>query len=245
MLLAFCLLVGLLTLQGWVAHEAPTAAWIHAQLGRQPLVYAYLFLATLALMTLLGWLVGRKEDLLEQLSVTDPLTGLANRRRIRQEFAEELNRAQRYGTPLALLLIDLDRLKAINDRHGHAAGDRALHLVAEALRRSCRATDIAARQGGDEFVVLAGNTTATEALALAQRIRATVRKLGAAAPRGPFRLSVSIGAADIERAARPTFEALHAAADGALYQAKSEGRDRALLAPPRARSGPAPRAVGG
>jgi len=236
-LLAFCLLDGLLTLQGWTAHQAPTAAWIVEQLDRQPLEYAYLFVVPLVLMTLLGWIVGRKEDLLEELSVTDPLTGLVNRRRLRQELAEELNRSARYGAPLALLLIDVDRMKEINDRGGHAAGDRALQLVAEALRMSCRATDVAARHGGDEFVVLAGNTTATEALALAQRVRAAVRSLSAARSKRDPRFSVSIGAADLEGAAQPTFEALQAAADGALYQAKAEGRDRVVVAPARAASG--------
>ena len=236
-LLSLCLVAGLVTLQGWSAHREPTAAWILEQLRRQPLVYLYLLFSTLLMMALLGWLVGRKEDLLEELSITDPLTGLANRRRLRAEFGEELNRAARYGTPLALLLIDLDHLKEVNDRHGHAAGDRALQLVAESLRRSCRTTDIAARHGGDEFIVLAVNTTASEALALAHRIRGTVRRLSAKAGKDAAPLSVSIGATDLERAAFPSFEGLHAAADQALYQAKAEGRDRAAVAPPRVRSG--------
>jgi diguanylate cyclase (GGDEF)-like protein len=248
-LLSFGLVAGLLTLEGWQAHRPPTISWIAERLRAQPLVYAYLFLATLIMMTVLGWIVGRKEDLLEELSVTDPLTGLANRRRLRAAFNDELNRAARYGTPLALLLVDLDRLKDVNDRLGHAAGDRALQLVAEALRRSCRTTDLVARHGGDEFVVLAVNTTAPEALALAHRIRATLRRLGAGtgkrarppAPGGaatrPTHLTVSVGAADLDAAALPTFDALHAAADQALYAAKSAGRDRAMAAPPRFGSG--------
>ena len=160
----------------------PTASWILAELRARPLPYAYLLVATLVMMTVLGSIVGRKEDLLGRLSTTDPLTGLANRRRLRAAFADELNRAARYETPLSLLLIDLDRLKDINDRHGHADGDRALQLVAEALRRSCRATDLAARYGGDEFVVLAVNTPAKEARVLALRIRDSVRRLSL--PRG-------------------------------------------------------------
>ena len=174
-------MLGLLALQAWVGHRASTPGrpWhVTDELRRQPLVYGYLLAATVALTTVLGWIVGRKEDLLEALSVTDPLTGLANRRRLLAAFADELNRSARYGTPLALLLIDLDRLKEINDRRGHAQGDRALQLVAESLRRSCRATDLAARTGGDEFLVLAVNTSAGEALALAHRVCATVRRLG-------------------------------------------------------------------
>src|SRR3954468_1899233 len=183
-LLSVALVLGLLVLQDWVGHRAaiPGHPWrLTDELRRQPLVYGYLLAATVALTTVLGWVVGRKEDLLETLSVTDPLTGLANRRRMLAAFGDELNRSARYGTPLALLLIDLDRLKEINDRRGHAQGDRALQLVADSLRRSCRATDLAARTGGDEFLVLAVETSAGEALALAHRICATVRRLGAAA----------------------------------------------------------------
>jgi diguanylate cyclase (GGDEF)-like protein len=233
--LSVAMVAGLLTLQGWLSRRPPTASWVLAELRGQPFVYAYLLVATLIMMSILGWIVGRKEDLLEQLSVTDPLTGLANRRRLRSAFADENARAARYGTPLALLLIDLDNLKLINDRNGHASGDRALQLVAESLRATCRTTDLAARFGGDEFIVLAVNTSATEALALAHRIGATVRRLGASvARRGKARElprhTVSIGVADLEIATAPTFESLHAAADRALYEAKAAGRDRAIAA---------------
>ncbi len=243
--LSLALVAGLVALQGWIDHRAHVPWKITGEVARQPLAYAYLLLATLAMMTVLGWIVGRKEDLLEALSVTDPLTGLANRRRLMAAFGDELNRAARYGTPIAMLVIDLDGLKEINDRRGHAQGDRALQLVAESLRRSCRATDVAARMGGDEFVVLAVNTSATEALALAHRVCATVRRLGMApemntSPRGvpePGGYTVSIGVADLDSATLPTFEALHLTADRALYAAKAAGRDRALAAPPRFGSG--------
>ena len=241
-LLSVALVLGLLALQAWVGHRAatPDRPWrVADELRRQPLVYGYLLAATVALTTILGWVVGRKEDLLETLSVTDPLTGLANRRRLLAAFTDELNRSARYGTPLALLLIDLDRLKEINDRRGHAQGDRALQLVAESLRRSCRATDLTARTGGDEFLVLAVNTSAGEALALAHRICATVRRLGAAAANDkektvpPPAVTVSIGVADLDDITLPTFLSLHAAADAALYAAKDAGRDRVHAAPPR------------
>jgi diguanylate cyclase (GGDEF)-like protein len=230
-LLAVATLAGLLTLEISVGTHAPSLASVVREIQAQPLVYGYLLLATLVVMAPLGWILGRKEDLLEQMTVTDPLTGLANRRRLRPCFAAEISRAARYGTPVALLLVDLDRLKAINDKHGHAAGDRALQIVADGLRQSCRATDLPARYGGDEFVVLAVNTTATEALALAQRIRAHVRRLGLGRHGTGARLSVSVGVADLERAATADVDGLHAAADRALYRAKAEGRDRAALAP--------------
>ena len=243
-LLSVGLVLGLLALQAWVGWlgdrgAIPSRPWrVADELRRQPLVYGYLLVTTVALTTVLGWIVGRKEDLLETLSVTDPLTGLANRRRLLAAFGDELNRSARYGTPLALLLIDLDRLKEINDRSGHAQGDRALQLVAESLRRSCRATDLAARTGGDEFLVLAVNTSAGEALALAHRVCATVRRLGVL-PNGkektvpPPEVTVSIGVADLDDITIPSFVSLHAAADAALYAAKAAGRDRVLAAPPR------------
>jgi len=238
--LSLAMVAGLLVLEASTAHHAPTISWILGELRTRPLAYAYLLVATLAMMTILGWIVGRKEDLLGRLSTTDPLTGLANRRRLRGAFADELNRAARYDTPLSLLLVDLDRLKDINDRHGHADGDRALQLVAEALRRTCRATDLAARYGGDEFVVLAVNTPVTEARVLALRIRDAVRRLSLRAGRwtktaDPINHTVSIGAADLHAAALPTFDALHAAADRALYAAKAAGRDGVMVAPTRVR----------
>jgi diguanylate cyclase (GGDEF)-like protein len=240
--LSMALVAGLLALEASIARHVPTGSWILAELRARPLAYAYLLVATLVMMTICGWIVGRKEDLLGRLSTTDPLTGLANRRRLRAAFADELNRAARYETPLALLLVDLDRLKDINDRHGHADGDRALQLVAEALRRTCRATDLAARYGGDEFVVLAVNTPATEARILALRIRDSVRRLSLRAGRWskgsePINHTVSIGAADLKAASLPTFDALHAAADRALYAAKAAGRDGVMVAPSRMRQG--------
>ncbi len=246
-LLSLALVAGLVTFQGLATRRAHLPFHLTDELRRQPLVYGYLLVATLLGTTLVGWLTGRKEDLLEALSVTDPLTGLANRRRLVSAFAGERNRADRYGTPLSLLLIDLDCLKQINDQRGHAAGDRALLLVADGLRRSCRITDLPARTGGDEFAVLAVNTTATEALALAHRVCATIRRLGVhafpdLAQAGPApRPTVSIGVADLDCVAGPAFESLHAAADAALYAAKAAGRDRALAAPPRSDAGSGPR----
>jgi diguanylate cyclase (GGDEF)-like protein len=241
--LSIGMVAGLLVLEASITRHAPTISWIQGELRTRPLPYVYLLVATLAMMTILGWIVGRKEDLLGRLSTTDPLTGLANRRRLRSAFADELNRAARYNTPLALLLVDLDRLKDINDRHGHADGDRALQLVAEALRRTCRATDLAARYGGDEFIVLAVNTPASEARVLALRIRDSVRRLSLRAGRWakttqPINHTVSIGAADLQAAALPTFDALHAAADRALYAAKAAGRDGVMVAPSRMRGRP-------
>src|SRR4029078_8568358 len=108
-------------------------------------------------------------DQLELSSATDPLTDLPNRRYFSSRLRQELFRASRYGVPVTLLLLDLDGLKQINDHYGHSAGDRALCAVADCLKRTCRATDVPVRCGGDEFAVLVPETFAEDALDLAKR----------------------------------------------------------------------------
>jgi diguanylate cyclase (GGDEF)-like protein len=190
-------------------------------------IYASLWLFLGGLLVLGGWLFGRQEDRLRRMSITDPLTGLANRRELEQRLEQELARASRHGVPLALLLIDVDHLKEINDRGGHRAGDRALLAVAEAMRGSARSIDTPARVGGDEFAILAPTTAARDAVPLAARVQATLRATLAeeGAP-----ISVSIGIADLESAAELGADRdLLEAADRALYRAKTSGRDRVAL----------------
>jgi diguanylate cyclase (GGDEF)-like protein len=139
-------------------------------------------------------------------------------------IASELARATRYQLPLSLLIVDVDRLKPINDGAGHAAGDRAIRDVALAIASSCRATDIAGRHGGDEFMVIAPNTAATAGVELAERIRSAVKARTNAA------VSVSIGVADLAETPAPEALALCAVADQALYRAKTAGRDRVARA---------------
>jgi len=189
-------------------------------------VYASLWLVIGALLVLGGWLFGRQEDRLRHTSVTDPLTGLANRRELERRLDQEHARAVRHGEPLSLLLMDVDLLKQINDRGGHKAGDRALLAVAEALRSSCRTDDIPARVGGDEFVILAPSTSAPDAVALAERVQERLRAAG----RTGEAVAVSIGIAGLDSAAELGADRdLLEAADRALYRAKSGGRDRVAL----------------
>ncbi len=155
--------------------------------------------------------------------MTDPLTGLYNRRHMEDRLLEEIARAARHRQPVALLLIDLDGLKEINDRHGHASGDIALRAVADSLRKGCRISDVAARFGGDEFAVLAPLTAAPEAMKVAERIRTALKERSPAAP-----LSVSIGVTDNKDGSVTQPQKLYATADKALYTAKEGGRDRAV-----------------
>ena len=193
------------------------------------LAYCYLTLLTSTIFIVLGAILGMQEDHLKRLAATDGLTGLLNRRYFSLRLSQELARTKCYQTPLSILVIDLDWLKAINDGAGHDAGDRAIRGVASTLSRMLRVTDIAARYAGDEFVALLPQTSATEAMGLVARINACVAELNHGPEGAP--LSVSIGVADLEGAASGTAEDLFAAADKALYAAKAAGRNSVMAAP--------------
>jgi diguanylate cyclase (GGDEF)-like protein len=156
---------------------------------------------------------------LERLSHEDPLTGLANRRRWDAELDNACAEARRDGTPLALVLVDLDRFKTVNDRHGHAGGDEALRQVAAVLGARVRGGDLVARLGGDELGVLMPGATLDRAAALAESLRADCARL---APAGfaPGEISLSLGVAAAEDGEVSPAE-LTARADEQLYRAKS------------------------
>ncbi|MFW6175387.1 MAG: diguanylate cyclase [Acidobacteriota bacterium] len=167
---------------------------------------------------------------LEAQALHDPLTGLHNRRHLEQHLEQELRRAARSGRPLAVLMLDLDRFKRINDLYGHAAGDRVLVHFGRFLGGSVRAEELAARYGGEEFTVILPETSADEAHRAAEKLRLEVRRLPVELGQGGSeRLTVSVGVAVYPDCATDAGELL-AAADGALYRAKREGRDRVVAA---------------
>jgi len=160
------------------------------------------------------------------LAETDALTGLYNRRKLEQRLREEIQRAQRSTRPLALLLLDIDYFKRINDRHGHATGDSVLKAVAEIFRREVRDVDLVARTGGEEFMFLLPETGGERAQRVAERIRqALADKPVTTADGEPLKITASIGIACYPINANST-EALIANADRALYAAKQGGRNR-------------------
>jgi diguanylate cyclase (GGDEF)-like protein len=220
--------LGLLVLRALQSDRSLDLAWVSSQVQSDPGLYLYLSIATSCVMVVCGYAIGLYEDRLRLRSLTDPLTELANRRHFVQVLATELARSRRYGAPLTVLLIDIDYFKRVNDRFGHAAGDGALATVANALRSSCRQTDLPARYGGDEFALLLPETTAERGLHFAERLAAVLRsappyELGAPA------LTLSIGVAEGARGEHA--DQLLKRADLALYQAKDSGRNRAVLAP--------------
>ena len=172
-----------------------------------------------------------KNELLERLALTDPLTGLANRRAFDESLTAEILRSFRQCQPLSLLYLDLDRFKEVNDRFGHAVGDEILAGFADLLRRHGRRIDLAARIGGEEFAVLLPHTGRTHALLVAERIRKALESV----PLGrthAVATTVSIGAALFQGRSEQDGPAFVKEADSALYRAKAEGRNRVVMLEP-------------
>jgi diguanylate cyclase (GGDEF)-like protein len=156
----------------------------------------------------------------ERLATRDSLTGLANRRLFDESLQREVARSQRLATPLSLLVLDVDHFKQVNDTYGHQTGDAVLREVADALVSNTKNYDVAARYGGDEFVVLLPGCSRDDALRVAERVRHGIARAVGEAP-----VTISAGVASVpENATDP--ERLMAAADAALYDAKRTGRDR-------------------
>jgi len=155
---------------------------------------------------------------------TDPKTGLLNATAWQREADAEVTRALRVGTPLALLLVDVDHFKRVNDNHGHLIGDEVLRALAGELRQQVRESDVVGRFGGEEFTVLLPRTDDVGAYGIAERLRASAARLSVSAD-ARIRVTVSIGVAVLGQHGNDLFELL-AAADVALYKAKDAGRDQ-------------------
>jgi diguanylate cyclase (GGDEF)-like protein len=166
-------------------------------------------------------------DLVDRLNVkasTDALTGAMNRHGFAEISAGELQRARRYQRNLSMILLDLDHFKAINDRHGHATGDRVLRVLARTVSDNLRAADSLIRWGGEEFIILTPETSRDEAERIAEKLRLLIRECRA---EGLPHFTASFGVAEF--AAGDDMETLFAKADQALYRAKQGGRDRVVV----------------
>ena len=190
------------------------------------------FLASLAsatvafLFVFLFFVIAIRERIrLKRISRTDPLTDLPNRLAVMEDAAVELARSIRYGGPLSLVLLDIDRFKKFNDEYGHNEGDRVLRMTADVMKKVLRKMDCLGRWGGEEFIVLLPHTGLGGAHATAEKIRLSVASSDISRFRG---VTISLGVAEFRP--KETFESLVGRADAAMYLAKSEGRNRTVRA---------------
>ena len=160
----------------------------------------------------------------EQLSVTDSLTGLLNRRYLQERLNEEVQRTRRHRSVMSVLMLDVDKFKSYNDNYGHPAGDEALRMVAGILKENLRGDDVAARYGGEEFAILLPQTTAEEAAVIAERIRRQIERTEF--PNRPVTISIGIAASSAQFTSP---DDIIWAADRALYEAKNRGRNNVQL----------------
>ena len=172
--------------------------------------------------------LGETLEALRQLATRDQLTGMLNRRELDRILAEESERAQRFGQPLALIMVDIDHFKAVNDTHGHPAGDAVLREIAQRLAGQLRTVDRVARYGGEEFALVLVQTDRRAALEVAARIVAAIAAQPVVIAGGPtLSLTVSAGMAVLPADANQV-DLLVGAADRALYAAKKGGRNRVV-----------------
>ncbi|HVE86508.1 MAG TPA: GGDEF domain-containing protein [Myxococcales bacterium] len=239
---------------GWVAlagavlaHGAPAGWFLLERVGpaapRSALLYAYLFLSPLVVMTAAAALLGDALDRARQraaqleeanqryqeLATTDPLTGLRNRRYFQDRLREECARGDRTDQPLSLIMMDLDHFKAVNDAWGHPTGDAVLRHAARLLAGSVRSCDVACRVGGEEFAVLCPGAREEEALRIAERIRRALERTPLVVKGGEVSITGSLGVA--LREPDGGTEDLVREADLALYRAKAAGRNRVEAVP--------------
>jgi len=210
--------------------EMPLAAWL-ITIGC-PLVIAPL-MSTHSFSLLLQ--LDRAHEQMRVLSITDPLTGAANRRYFMERLMAEVECSLRDGAPFSVALIDIDNFKAVNDQHGHLAGDEVLCRLAQACMAQVRLRDTFARFGGEEFAVLLPNTSAEQALQWLERLRQQVAALRVELPSTHVHVTVSIGLASPDTLATPAGAHINMAlrlADEALYRAKREGKNRVALPTP-------------
>ena len=210
-----------------VAEKAMRERQFTALLAARRWQWAAIALGSL-LLALLAGLVMRQFARARNLSIlasTDPLTGVANRRRIERFGVQAVTQARSRHQPLTVLTFDIDHFKQVNDAHGHLVGDRVLIRLAQACQAALRHGDLLGRTGGEEFLVVLPDTRLAQALPIAQRLRAASSELDLSDIPGQAPVTISLGLAEL-RPADADLVALLARADGALYRAKSSGRDR-------------------
>ncbi len=181
----------------------------------------------------------QSEERYRQLAITDPLTGIFNRRHFYQIAESELQRTCRYGHPLAVIMIDIDYFKRVNDTYGHAIGDQVLQALASLVRGTLRAIDIFARYGGEEFIVLLPETNLLAARTIAERLCRKIAETTVPIEPNYINITISLGACVFDPTTQlvpssktETLDKFIALADKALYEAKEAGRNRVCMSNP-------------
>ena len=190
------------------------------------MILVLMFLAMAWNFAFLLMAIDRLRSEVANLALLDDLTGVANRRHLTQRLAEECARSERSGEPFALLVIDLDSFKVINDTHGHAAGDACLQHFTLMAQTRLRPGDMLARTGGDEFCIVLPSSTLREGAMIARRVLDVCRNDADQCTGSDIPISVSIGVAQWTHGMGAFPDRLIAAADHALYEAKRDGRNR-------------------
>lgn len=217
--------------------RALTSAFAPTRLGlaQAPLAALLTFFGHVVTLAMsLGFLLlqrERQEQELERVAMTDPLTGVYNRRTLFELGEKELSRARRTRSSLSLIILDLDHFKKINDRFGHLGGDAVLARFVEVVRGCLRVSDILTRYGGEEFCILLPDVGVAGAKVVADRIRTAIEAAAFAVDDAPLKVTASVGVASLPSGAdEVTLSTLVARADQALYVAKREGRNRVSVA---------------
>ena len=204
----------------------PYTSWI-LSVGALPMVASALILVIFAHI-IVQWRAREQE--LRELSKTDYLTGVRNRRSFMEHAEREFARAERHGNELAIVMVDVDHFKRVNDTYGHAIGDEVIKLVAKILVDEMRTYDVVARYGGEEFSILLSETTQEQARIMAERCRQRIERTGLVVNRTSVKVTASLGIASHSSKNLTGVEQLLDLADKALYEAKSGGRNRVAIA---------------
>jgi diguanylate cyclase (GGDEF)-like protein len=213
---------------GWVVIQLLAGRDPFAKEHYDPLLYLYMGIATAVVFSSLGYFIGKRELMITDMALTDGLTGLYNKRYFSTRLDQEFERYLRHKHPLAIIQIDLDFFKKINDTFGHQVGDEILVKVARMLKENCRKNEIAARVGGEELCIIALDSDQNEVVQLAERLRYKINNLNYCYQEMEIPISASFGVASAD-ASTHSGQDIYLHADQALYEAKRSGRNKVCL----------------
>jgi diguanylate cyclase (GGDEF)-like protein len=233
--------MGVATYRATLTNMRYIRPWVTVNAHSDPLwmysLAAMAFLATFMVLCDLWFLVTELNRELAEQARTDYLTGAMNRRSMEEAARRETARSLRHGSPLCIIIIDIDHFKRLNDEFGHAAGDLALQALVSQVKSMLRGQDLFARTGGEEFAILLPDTPASAAILTAERVKQALEALEIPFETGPIHFTVSAGVAQFD-AAQGGWEAMMRNADAAMYEAKKYGRNLVIVHRPKSMNCP-------